>query len=184
MVSRAIVDLQGSDLERIHLISKFLFECFRKYSPDWLPDNDACLKQILSSLESGRRSRVMLGEGFEPIGWIGAITDSDTWEIHPIAVSPGHQREGVGMSLVTDIEKLAAESSAVSVWARTSDETSATSFSRIDLYREPEKAFENIQAPEDHAVNFWLKAGYSLVGVMPDEDGLGKPGIHFAKRIV
>jgi aminoglycoside 6'-N-acetyltransferase I len=184
MTSRRIVNLEASDPARIAFISQFLFECFRKYAPTWLPDNAACLKQIFGSLEPGRHSRVMLDENAEPIGWIGAITDSDTWEIHPLAVSPHHQQKGVGRLLVADIEDLARASGAVSVWAGTSDETNSTSFSRFDLYKEPERSFDNIEAPGDHPVNFWLKVGYSLVGVLPDEEGLGKPGIHFAKRVV
>ncbi|MFT7245504.1 MAG: aminoglycoside 6'-N-acetyltransferase I [Candidatus Azotimanducaceae bacterium] len=90
----------------------------------------------------------------------------------------------IGKLLVADIENLARESGAVSVWAGTSDETDSTSFSRLDLYKEFAKAFENIEPPDDHPVNFWLHGGYSIVGVMPDEEGLGKPGIHFAKRVV
>lgn len=184
MSSRKIVDLTASDSERINLIAQFLFDCFQKYAPTWVPNHAACLKQIHSSLKDARRSRVMLDEDDHPIGWIGAITDTDCWEIHPIAVSQHHQRMGIGKLLVADIENLARESGAVSVWAGTSDETDSTSFSRLDLYKEPTKAFRNIEAPEDHAVTFWLHAGYSLVGVMPDEEGLGKPGIHFAKRVV
>ena len=184
MASRIVVDLISSDSDRIDLISVFLKQCFQKYAPSWLPDNEACLRQLYASLETGRHSRVMLDGDANPIGWIGAITDTDTWEIHPIAVSPSHQRKGIGKLLVNDIENLARQSGAVSVWAGTSDETHSTSFSRIDLYQEPKKCFENIQAPNDHPVNFWLKTGYSLVGVLPDEEGLGKPGIHFAKRIV
>jgi aminoglycoside 6'-N-acetyltransferase I len=184
MPTHVIFDLERSDLKRIKLISEFLPECFKKYAPTWLPDNEACLNQIYSSLDSDRVSRVVLNEDDHPIGWIGAVADEDTWEIHPIAVSPHHQRSGIGRLLVADIENLAREAGAVSVWAGTSDETNSTSFSRVDLYKEPAKAFENIEAPEDHPVNFWLKAGYSVVGVLPDEEGLGKPGIHLARRIV
>lgn len=179
-----IEDLEETHLDRIERISEFLFDCFSKYAPLWLPDRNTCVKEIYSSFESGRRSRVLLDEDDHPIGWIGAITDEKLWEIHPIAVSRQHQGKGLGMRLVADIQQLARESGAISVWAGTSDETGSTSFSRIDLYEEPSRSFNNIEAPEDHPVRFWLKAGYSLVGVMPDEEGLGKPGIHFAKRIV
>ena len=33
-----------------------------------------------------------------------------------------------------------------------------------------------------HAVGFWLRMGYSLVGITPDAEGTGMPTIHFAKR--
>ena len=99
-------------------------------------------------------------------------------------MSPRYQSTGIGKLLVADIESLARESGAVSVWAGTGDETNSTSFSRFNLYQEAAKSFENVEAPEDHPVKFWLAVVYSIVGVLPDEEGLGKPGIHFAKRIV
>ncbi|MBO6702364.1 MAG: GNAT family N-acetyltransferase [Pseudomonadales bacterium] len=179
-----IENLDESQNDRIELISQFLLPCFQKYSPDWLPNKKAALNLIMSTFGEQRRSRVALGENGHPIGWIGAITDEDVWEIHPIAVSPDNQRKAVGKSLVADVESLARSSGAVAVWAGTSDETASTSFSSIDLYKEPGRSFENIETPEDHPIQFWLKMGYSIVGVMPDEEGLGKPGIHFAKRVV
>lgn len=179
-----IEDLEESHLGRIEVISKFLYVVFEKYSPGWLPDKRACYSLIASTFEDERRSRVALGECGVPVGWIGAITDESAWEIHPIAVAPNNQRVGVGQSLVTDIETLARRSGAVSVWAGTSDETGSTSFSSIDLYKEPGRSFKNIEAPPDHPVRFWPRMGYSIVGVMPDEEGLGKPGIFFAKRVV
>ena len=179
-----IVDLEESEKDRIDRIANFLFDCFTKYAPAWLPDEKACQKQIQDSFESNRRSRVAISEDGHSVGWIGAITDKAVWEIHPIAVSPSHRRLGLGRRLVADIERLARAEGAVSVWAGTSDETNSTSFSSIDLYSEPGRSFENVQAPPDHPINFWLGVGYSIVGVMPDEEGLGKPGIHFARRIV
>lgn len=178
-----IVDLLPSDEDHVNEIAQFLYECFRKYAPEWVPDLESCKKEIQESFQPGRRSRVLLTEDGRAAGWIGAITDEHLWEIHPIAVSPQDQRLGYGRMLVTDFISLAKESGAVAVWAGTSDETHSTSFSRIDLYRNASTALENFNAPEDHPVNFWSKVGFSLVGVMPDEEGLGKPGIHFAKRI-
>ncbi len=85
--------------------------------------------------------------------------------------------------LVDDMVALAKEGGAAAIWAGTGDETNSTSFSKFDLYRETSIALENIEAPDDHAVNFWRAIGFAVVGVMPDDGGLGKPAIYFAKRI-
>jgi|TARA_Y100000294_G_C8522107_1_gene323331 aminoglycoside 6'-N-acetyltransferase I len=90
---------------------------------------------------------------------------------------------GFGRKLVEDLSSLAKSSGAVSIWAGTSDETDATSFSRYDLYKNMVEAVQNISAPPHHPIYFWLKMGFSIVGVIPDEEGLGKPSIHFAKRL-
>jgi aminoglycoside 6'-N-acetyltransferase I len=179
-----IIDLVESDTTHIDEVADFVYRCFQKYAPTWVPDITACREEIKKSFDADRRSRLLLDDRDQPIGWIGAITDANLWEIHPIAVSPSAQRNGYGKLLVEDVVTLAREAGAVSVWAGTSDETNSTSFSKLDLYNDPSVAFQNIAAPSDHPVRFWLTTGFSLVGVMPDEEGLGKPGIHFARRIV
>ena len=179
----SIVDLRDSDVDRINQIAQFLYKCFRKYAPEWLPDLESCKDEVEESFEPGRRSRVLIDSDGKALGWISTIIDDNVWEIHPIAVSPEEQRKGYGAMLVSDVAALAKADGAVAIWAGTSDETGATSFSDVDLYKNPAGSFEGFRAPPDHAINFWVKTGFSIVGVMPDEEGLGKPGIHFAKRI-
>ena len=179
-----IEDLTSNDPERIEQVATFLPACFQQYSPNWLRDRAACLEEIEESFAADRRSRVLLDDQRTAVGWIGAITDEHLWEIHPIAVSPDAQRLGHGRRLVDDICQLAKDHGAVAIWAGTSDETSSTSFSKMDLYTDAAKAMGPFDAPSDHPLWFWSKMGFAIVGVQPDEEGLGKPGIHFAKRLM
>lgn len=177
-----IVDLTAADTRWNADIAAFLQPCFAQFAPAWLPDAAACREEVQESFDPGRRSRVLLEDG-RPAGWVGAIEDDHNWEIHPIAVAAFAQRRGYGLRLVNDVLALAGEAGAVAVWAGTSDETGSTSFSELDLYTHPAAAFGPWTAHPEHPVNFWFKTGFSLVGVMPDDEGLGKPGLHFAKRI-
>ena len=179
-----IIDLLETDAAQIEQVAQFLYACFRKYAPGWLPDIVACREEVQESFQAARRSRILLDDQGRPIGWIGAITDENLWEIHPIAVAQQAQRQGYGRLLVEDVVALARESGAVSVCAGTSDETASTSFSRMNLYQDAAAAIRDFEAPADHPVHFWLKMGFSIVGVQPDAEGPGKPSIHFAKRIV
>jgi aminoglycoside 6'-N-acetyltransferase I len=183
-VSNKIVSLARLDLDLIEQISHMLFECFQEFAPDWLPTMNECREEVLESLDPDRVSRVLVDGKQNVLGWIGAIPDENVWEIHPIAVAPTAQRKGYGDLLVNDIAELARSGGAVAIWAGTSDETNATSLSRADLYKDPLGAVQNITAKPNHPIHFWQKAGFTLVGIMPDEEGLGKPGIHFARRIV
>jgi len=182
-VKYEIVNLGKNDENYIHQIAQFLYRCFQKNAPEWLPDLESCKQEVHKSFQSNRRSRVLIDSDGVALGWVGAITDENLWEIHPIAVAPSQQGNGYGLALVTDIVELARIGGAVAIWAGTSDETGATSFSAIDLIKNPASALENFRAPRDHPVSFWSKTGFSLVGVMPDEEGLGNPGIHFAMRL-
>lgn len=178
-----IVDLTECDAVWIEAVARFLHPCFARFSPTWLPDHAACLGEVRESFEPERRSRVLVEDG-QAVAWIGAFEDEHAWEIHPIAVAPGAQRNGYGLRLVDDVIELARAAGAVSVWAGTSDETGSTSFSALDLYANPAAAFGPWTAHPEYPVNFWFKTGFSLVGVLPDDEGLGKPGLHFARRIV
>ncbi len=178
-----IKTLALTDVAIIDHAATTLGACFRKFSPAWVPTRADCLDKIKESFRPGCRSRVLIDQQQNVHGWIGAIEGEHVWEIHPLAVSPNSQRRGFGTMLVNDIMQLAKSAGAVSVWAGTGDETGATSLSKADLYQNPLTALGNITAEEDHPIHFWIKSGFTLVGVQPDEEGLGKPGIHFAKRI-
>ena len=178
-----ITDLTERDAGLVDQIATFLVECFRAYAREWCPDIASGRMKIRESFSADRRSRVLANDDGIALGWAGAIVGENVWEIHPIAVSPAFQRRGYGSLLVNDIIELARTNNAVAVWAGTGDTTDSTNFSKIDLYRSAANALQDVTAPQDHPVHFWSRMGFSLVGVMPDEEGLGKPGIHFAKRI-
>jgi len=178
-----IKDLHETNADLIDQLAHILMDCFFDFSPDWLPTLEDAVEEIHESFEPGRRSRILVNDRDDVLGWIGAFEDDNCWEIHPIVMARDAQRKGYGEMLIDDITRLAIEGGAVALWAGTSDETRATSLSEVDLYEDPFTAMKDMTAHKDHPVHFWKKIGFTLIGVMPDEEGLGKPGIHFAKRI-
>jgi len=175
--------LSPKDTGLIKQIVVLLEQCFTPFSPDWLPTDKKRLEEIQKSFEIGRRSRVLVNSSNEVLGWIGAIEDENLWEIHPIAVNIQYRRQGFAMLLINDLMALAKASGAVAIWAGTSDETLATNLSRADLYSDPFGAIRSLTVVENHPLNFWRRSGFTMVGVMPDQEGLDKPGIHFSKRL-
>tara|TARA_R110002072_G_scaffold89232_3_gene199858 strand:+ start:38361 stop:38930 length:570 start_codon:yes stop_codon:yes gene_type:complete len=178
-----VIDLTPADESLTDEIAQLMFTSFQKYSPEWLPDLARSRVEIMETFDSGRRSRVLLDDDGQLLGWIGAIEDDYAWEIHPIVVSLTGRRKGYGKLLVNDIINLARAAGAVSIWAGTGDETHSTSFSTIDLYQHAGEAIQAFEAPGDHPVTFWSGIGFSVVGVLPDGEGLGKPEVHFSLRI-
>ena len=104
------------------------------------------------------------------------------WEFHPLLVDVAHHRRGLGSRLVLDLEEHAARAGAGVLFVSTSDETGATSLSGTDLYADPVGALARFEVSESPAVAFWVRMGFSLVGLLPDAEGLGNPSIHLAKR--
>ena len=155
-------------------------------SPEWLPTLQDAYEEINEALEPEKTCRVLLN-GDEPIGWIAAgPTWGRVWEIHPLLIDPYFQGQGHGRRLVEDIERFAIKAGALTMELSTSDATQATTLSGVDLYEDPLGELMRIDVVDrnaGHAFEFWLRVGYTVVGVLPDAEELGIPSIHLAKRL-
>lgn len=137
----------------------------------------------------GLLSRDRLGflavEGKEVLGLIGAIRDSrHLWELHPLAVAPFYQRRGVGTLLVRTLEEEGRRQGVTTIWLGTDDDFGGTNLFGADLYPNVLERLANIQPTTlGHPYTFYHKIGYTIVGVVPDASGFGKPDILMAKRV-
>ena len=177
-----IVDLAQCDEQTVEVLATITYEAFQENAPAWLPTIESAREEVLEALTPGRHARVIL-EGSRPVGWIGVITGEHVWEIHPIAVAVASQYKGYGQQLVAHIEEMARSSGALTLFAGTGDEVGTTNLFGHDIYRDPVAAIADIEATGRNPFEFWLRAGFKIVGLMPDAEGPGKPGIHLAKRI-
>jgi ribosomal protein S18 acetylase RimI-like enzyme len=97
-------------------------------------------------------------------------------------VSPRWRRRGFGQTLAKDLASLVAARGALTLYASTSDETNRTNPFGQNLYSDPIGALGRLRASGEHPTSFYLRVGFSLVGVMPAE-GRGMPSIHFAMNV-
>ncbi|MEO2005246.1 MAG: N-acetyltransferase, partial [Candidatus Poribacteria bacterium] len=63
------------------------------------------------------------------------------------------------------------------------DHTNQTSLGGVEVYPDPLDHLASIQNLRGHAYEFYEKCGYSVVGMLPDANGFGRPDIFLAKRI-
>ena len=101
----------------------------------------------------------------------------------PIAVAIEHQYSGLGHLLVEDVARIAKGAGALTPFSGTSDEVGTTNLFGVDLYGNPVEAIKNIEATGRNPFKFWQNAGFTVVGLMPDAESLGKPGVHLARRL-
>ena len=182
----SIVDLaRGGEEKTLGEAAALLVEGFRDDWPDAWPDLDAALEEVRDSLGEGRISRVALDHEGAALGWIGGIPSygGNVWELHPLVVHPGFQRLGIGRALVTDLEARVRERGGLTLWLGTDDEAGMTTLSGVDLYPNVLEHLASIENLRGHPYEFYQRLGFSLVGVMPDANGLGKPDIYMAKRL-
>jgi aminoglycoside 6'-N-acetyltransferase I len=180
----SILDLATVDEAAIKQAANLLVEGFRDDWPEAWPTEGGALKEVREALGEGRICRVALGEDGAVLGWIGGIPsyEGKVWELHPLVVRPDVQRRGIGRALVADLEARVRERGALTLWLGTDDEAGMTTLSGVDLYPDVLGHLANIENLRGHPYEFYQKLGFSIIGVMPDANGWGKPDIYLAKR--
>jgi aminoglycoside 6'-N-acetyltransferase I len=118
------------------------------------------------------------------VGWIGCIRVYDHgWELHPLCVHPKHQRRGLGRLLVRALEDAARAENICTIYLGADDEFAGTTASGVDLFSDLADHIRNISVTTRHPIAFYRKVGFTVVGLLPDVNGPGKPDILLAKRI-
>lgn len=176
-----IIDIAYENEELITRLAAITRAAFKETAPNWLTTDELATKQVLASASQNRLGRVSLSGG-NPTGWIAVIQRRHVWEIHPIAVDPTMQANGTGRNLVEDIAQLARDKKISTLFAATSDETGTTNLYGENLYKDPSTAIKQLDSKGRSPYKFWESVGFTVVGILPDEEGPGKPGIHLARK--
>src|SRR5688500_909950 len=178
-----IVDLRPADHARIAQAARLLHAAFAPLGA-WTTIEEAH-REVMDSFQSDRVSRAALSPDGDVLGWIGAIRQYDgfVWELHPLVVDELHRRHGVGRALVQDLEAIVAARGGLTLWAGSDDVVGETSLGNRDLYVGLPEAIENVRSVGRHALPFYLRLGFTIIGVMPDANGPGKPDIFLGKRV-
>jgi len=152
--------------------------------PHWCTDLYAGIEEVEGCLEEGKIALIaQLGE--QVVGFAGAMPRYGVtgWELHPIVVDASARRHGVGRALLRELETRVADRGGIVLYAGSDDEFGQTSLSNCDLYDGLWEKVRNLSNPGGHAIGFYMRCGYRLVGVMPDANGYGKPDLYLAKRL-
>jgi len=180
-----IITLTKPDEALIRQAAQLLTDAFREHWPDAWPTYEEGLKEVHEMLESERICRVALDEQGNLLGMIGGIPgyDGNVWELHPLAVQPALQGQGVGRALVEDFEAQVRSRGGLTITLGSDDEDNMTSLSNVDLYENLWEKIRDIRNYKNHPFAFYQKLGYVITGVVPDANGRGKPDILMGKRV-
>lgn len=180
-----IINLTSENSQTIEQAAILLMEGFRDTgSISWLNLDDA-RSEVRESFQPGRISRVAVDEAGNVQGWIGGVEeyDGNVWELHPLVVRQDCRRRGVGRALVLDFEEQVSLRGGHTIRLGTDDENYRTSIGGMELYPGVLDKLRAIQNLRQHPFEFYQKAGFEIVGIIPDANGFGKPDILMAKRI-
>jgi aminoglycoside 6'-N-acetyltransferase I len=169
----------------IHQAAQLLMDAFGEHWPDAWPTFEEGVKEVHEMLAAERICRAAVDENGNLLGLIGGIPvyDGNVWELHPLAVQPHLQGQGLGRALVEDFEEQVRLRGGLTITLGSDDEDDMTSLSNVDLHENPWEKIQNIRNFKGHPFTFYQKMGYVITGVVPDANGRGKPDILMSKRV-
>src|SRR4030095_5897234 len=129
-----ILSLTLDNEQLIQEAAQLLMDAFREHWPEAWPTFEEGLKEIHEMLEAERICRVAVDENGNLLGLIGGIPgyDGNIWELHPLAVQPNLQGQGIGRALVVDFEEQVRQRGALTITLGSDDEDGMTSLSNVD----------------------------------------------------
>jgi aminoglycoside 6'-N-acetyltransferase I len=180
-----IITLSADNDLLIQQAAQLLVAAFREHWTDAWPTLEEALEEVHEMLASERICRVAVDEKGNLLGIIGGIPgyDGNVWELHPLAVQPSLQGQGIGRALVADFEEQVRLRGGLTITLGSDDEDNMTSLSNVDLYEKLWEKIRDIRNLKNHPFEFYQKLGYRITGVVPDANGRGKPDILMGKRV-
>lgn len=186
MSSVHIIDLEPNNKAAVEQAARILVDGFAASSPMAWPDLESAREEIYATFSGDCISRVATNELEEVVGWIAGQSQYDgrVWELHPLVVAPQYQGQGIGHLLVTDFEERVRERGGLTIMLGTDDEDGRTSLSGKHLLPDLWLNIAQIENLGRHPYEFYQRLGYTIVGVIPDANGPGKPDILMAKSLI
>lgn len=177
--------LRQDDEVMIEQAAQLLCDAFKANWPTAWPTLAAALAEVREFFTADRLARVALADDGTLLGWIGGceMYKGHVWELHPLAIRPDQQGQGIGRALVEDLEGQVAARGATTLWLGTDDENAMTSLAGKCLYPNVWEHIANIRNLRRHPYEFYQKLGFVITGVIPDANGPGKPDICMSKRV-
>lgn len=180
-----IITLSIGNDTLVQQAAQLLVNAFREHWPDAWPTLKEGLQEVQEMLEPGRICRVAVDQKGDLLGIVGGIPgyDGNVWELHPLAVRPSLQGQGIGRTLVEDFEGQVRARGGLTITLGSDDEDGMTSLSNSNLYENLWEKVRDIRNLKHHPFEFYQKLGYVITGVVPDANGVGKPDILMGKRV-
>ncbi|MBK9924988.1 MAG: GNAT family N-acetyltransferase [Anaerolineales bacterium] len=180
-----IISFPSDNENIIHQAAQLLVNAFCEHWPDAWPTLEDALKEIHEMLDEERICRIAVDENGNLLGIIGGIPEYDghVWELHPLAVQPDLQKQGIGKALIEDFEEQVRAKGGLTITLGSDDEDGMTSLSNVDLYENLWDKVKNIRNWKGHPFEFYQKMGYIITGVVIDANGKGKPDIIMSKKV-
>ena len=177
-----VVDLASQPRPILDAAAQLLVSEFD--APSGWANMDAAGVEVARVLEDGIARAALLDDQF--VGWVGALPEYQgrVWELHPLVVRREYRGRGIGRSLVVALESEVSARGGLTITLGTDDDGGMTSLAGVDLYADVPGFLRDLRdLGRRHPFMFYHRLGFTVTGVMPDANGLGRPDIFMSKRV-
>jgi len=180
-----IINLDPTDDRIVQQAAALLVQGFRDHWPAAWPDIESARDEVRMVATPDHICRVALDSEETVLGWVGGLPeyDGNVWELHPMVVRQDQHGQGIGRALVADLEDQVRARGGLTIMLGTDDMDSMTTLANADLYTNLPEQINTIRNLKGHPYEFYQKCGFTIIGVMPDANGRGKPDIYMGKRV-
>lgn len=179
-----IIDVKAQDREIGQQMAQVLLDGFRHPAPEAWPTMDAAWEEVEECSEEGKILLAAVDGAGRVVGWIGGQHEyAKVWELHPLVVDPAHHKQGIGSMLVRALEDRVRARGGLTLRLGTDDHIGQTSIFGKELYPDVWSHMAQIENLKGHAFGFYQKAGFTIIGLVPDANGMGEHDILMAKRL-
>ncbi len=118
-----ISDLTLDDTAAVYTAATLLVAGFAAQWPEAWPDLPSALEEVQQACAPDFICRAARTDDGAVVGWIGGRPqyDGNVWELHPLVVDTAWQGQGIGKSLVADLETHVIAQGGIWVSARLRD---------------------------------------------------------------
>jgi aminoglycoside 6'-N-acetyltransferase I len=178
-----ITTLDVTDAAQVEQTAQLLVAAFA-HMPDTWDTIEEAREEIQDALEDGKLNFVALDDSGQVIGWIGGLHSyALVWELHPLAVDPNVQTQGIGAALVRVFEAEVKVRGGLVIMLGSDDVLGQTTLADKELYPDIWAHIRDIRNLNRHPYEFYQKLGYTVTGIIPDANGQGQPDILMTKRL-
>jgi aminoglycoside 6'-N-acetyltransferase I len=180
-----IIDLRPEHALAIAQAAALLVEGFAVQAPTAWPDLPSATAEVQQWLDPAHICCAAVDDHGQVLGWIAGNSQYGglAWELHPLVVRADRRRQGIGRALVGALEARVRVRGGITLFLGTDDETQQTSLGGVDLYPNVLAHLAELRNERGHPYGFYEQVGFTVVGVIPDANGFGKPDILLAKRV-
>lgn len=176
-------DLTVDDPAGVAAAAQIALDAFG-HIPAFCDTYEDALAEVHEALAPEKICLAAYAPGGDMLGWIGGMPSyALVWELHPLAVAPAGQRQGVGRALVAALEARIAAAGGLTIQLGTDDEFGGTNLFGQELYPDVLGAAQRLLSVANHPFVFYQKVGFVVTGLVPDANGFGKPDIMMCKRV-